>query len=213
MTPQERFQALTPKDQAKWLDPAEVEFVAHGFGAASLNRILQTAGESKGRSYHYFDGKAGLFCATLDRALSRQAGMSLASMEQAESPQSFWATIAGLVEQITHGFQNDPNLAALFRHVHRETAARSAVEPILTRLRDGVMELVTHGQSLGAVRSDLPVSLLADTSFDLLVSIDRWFADHASDMSAEDETFVSKRSLELLIGMVSPPNSKGKEKT
>ena len=37
------------------------EFAAHGFHDASLNRIIEAAGISKGSMYYYFDGKEDLF--------------------------------------------------------------------------------------------------------------------------------------------------------
>jgi AcrR family transcriptional regulator len=46
------------------LEAAAKEFVAHGFEAASLNRILDDAGISKGAAYYYFDDKTDLYATT-----------------------------------------------------------------------------------------------------------------------------------------------------
>ncbi len=40
-------------------------FVAHGYVGASLNRILDDAGISKGAAYYYFDDKADLYATAI----------------------------------------------------------------------------------------------------------------------------------------------------
>ena len=56
-----RFAKLAPAQQQAILGAALDEFAAHGFHDASLNRIIDAAGISKGSMYYYFDGKEDLF--------------------------------------------------------------------------------------------------------------------------------------------------------
>jgi AcrR family transcriptional regulator len=56
-----RFAKLPPAQQQAILRAALDEFAAHGFHDASLNRIIEAAGISKGSMYYYFDGKQDLF--------------------------------------------------------------------------------------------------------------------------------------------------------
>ena len=42
------------------------EFATHGFSTASLNRIIDAAGISKGSMYYYFDSKEALFIAVME---------------------------------------------------------------------------------------------------------------------------------------------------
>ena len=56
-----RFAKLPPAQQQAILRAALDEFAAHGFHDASLNRIIDAAGISKGSMYYYFDGKEDLF--------------------------------------------------------------------------------------------------------------------------------------------------------
>ena len=48
------------------------EFTAHGFGKASLNRILSSAGMSKGQLYHHFASKEGLYLAVVGELVRQQ---------------------------------------------------------------------------------------------------------------------------------------------
>ncbi len=54
------------------LDAAIEEFVREGYDKASLNRILVTAGMSKGQFYHHFNGKEGLYFVIVERSLDQK---------------------------------------------------------------------------------------------------------------------------------------------
>lgn len=54
------------------LDAAAHEFADHGFGGASLDRIAERAGFSRGAVYSNFTDKADLFVAVLDHRLEHQ---------------------------------------------------------------------------------------------------------------------------------------------
>ena len=56
-----RFAKLPPAQQQAILRAALDEFAAHGFHDASLNRVIEAAGISKGSMYYYFDGKEDLY--------------------------------------------------------------------------------------------------------------------------------------------------------
>ena len=46
------------------------EFATHGFHDASLNRVIDAAGISKGSMYYYFDGKEDLYAYVAQRGLA-----------------------------------------------------------------------------------------------------------------------------------------------
>ena len=55
---------------------ATQEFMAHGYAATSMNRIASAAKVSKPTLYSYFQDKAGLFVALIERAIHRQQTIS-----------------------------------------------------------------------------------------------------------------------------------------
>lgn len=57
------------RTRARVLDAAEEVFAEHGFGRASLERIAERAGYTRGAVYANFAGKDELFLAVLDRWL------------------------------------------------------------------------------------------------------------------------------------------------
>ncbi|MGH7620186.1 MAG: TetR family transcriptional regulator, partial [Gemmatimonadaceae bacterium] len=51
----DRFDNLDPDKQQRLFEAAADEFADHGFESASLNRIIERAGMSKGSLYYYFN--------------------------------------------------------------------------------------------------------------------------------------------------------------
>ena len=59
--PKRRFEKLDPEVRGRILKAAALEFGTHGYADASLNRIVEQAGISKGSMYYYFEDKEDLF--------------------------------------------------------------------------------------------------------------------------------------------------------
>jgi AcrR family transcriptional regulator len=79
-------QALT---RERLLDAAEDAFAAEGFGGASLDRIADAAGLTRGAIYSNFTDKADLFAAVLDRRLERRAAEIADAIADAGDPGAF----------------------------------------------------------------------------------------------------------------------------
>ena len=69
-----RFQNLSAERRSELLEFAANEFAARGYDGASLNRIIQETGLSKGSFYYYFDDKADLFSTVADFAMETILG-------------------------------------------------------------------------------------------------------------------------------------------
>ncbi|HEX8725928.1 MAG TPA: helix-turn-helix domain-containing protein, partial [Gemmatimonadaceae bacterium] len=63
----ERFDNLDPDKQERLFEAAADEFSDHGFEGASLNRIIDRAGMSKGSLYYYFNDKSDLYATVVER--------------------------------------------------------------------------------------------------------------------------------------------------
>jgi AcrR family transcriptional regulator len=68
-----RFDNLARDKQEVLLEAAALEFAAHGYQGASINRIIDQSGMSKGSVYYYFEDKADLFSTTFQRSIERIA--------------------------------------------------------------------------------------------------------------------------------------------
>ena len=89
-----RFAKLPQAQQRAILSAALAEFSARGFHDASLNRVIEAAGISKGSFYYYFDGKDDLYAhvarVEVERLLSAVPPFDLSA---ATTPDAFWTAL------------------------------------------------------------------------------------------------------------------------
>ena len=158
--PRPRFERLEVARQERILDAAAREFARFGYEAASINRILEAVGLSKGAFYYYFDDKADLAAAVLLWAY-RDVLATYETIAIPEDGAKFWDAIHQfareslamlerspyaneLASRLGHAFANDKDLSARVM----QAAARSTA---------AVVAIWKRGQELGAVRSDIPI--------------------------------------------------------
>lgn len=204
-TPRDRLLALSPERQAQLLDPAEAEFAAHGFEAASLNRILAAADMSKGQAYYYVADKADLYRAVVERALGRLVARLDVRFPDPANADEFWAGIAAFLETLTVALQEDRRMAELGRSIYEGPQTQVALAEPMAQIRAEMARLVILGQSVGAVRDDLPQSLLVGVLFAAAREIDRWFAEHWQELSPDEALRLNAEALGLLRAIAAPP--------
>jgi AcrR family transcriptional regulator len=76
--------ARAAKQRERILDAAEVCFIQHGFHAASMAGIAQTAEMSAGLIYRYFDNKAAIVKAIIERHLESEHYKKIGQLHSAE---------------------------------------------------------------------------------------------------------------------------------
>jgi AcrR family transcriptional regulator len=162
--PRPRFERAAPEKREAVLDAAAEEFAAHGYEAASVNRILAAAGFSKGSFYYYFDDKADLAAAVLVREAERY----LARWPELRAPKTragFWRAVQALVDDSEALARERPRAVDA---LSRLGAAAASDPDLLARLTGSALADVTArardfwtlGRELGAVRDDLSVATL-----------------------------------------------------
>ncbi len=180
-----RFDRFPAEQQDALLDAAQREFVTHGFAAASLNRILQAAGVSKGTMYYYFDGKEDLYADVIRRQLERFAASAGAlPVPQASDADEFWATLTDYAQRMLGLLGRDPDTAALLRDSlagagspSPDEAERQATQATMPWL----LETMAEGQRIGAVRNDLADDLLLAVAFGMGRALDAWLISRPVD--------------------------------
>jgi AcrR family transcriptional regulator len=178
--PRPRFDKLDPDRRRSLLDTAAGEFAAHGYEGASLNRVIDHAGLSKGVFYYYFDDKADLFATVLDRvweAILPEEPTDLDALDQ----ETFWPTVERLFHEMTANTMEYPwlpGLAKLIYHPPPATDFEDLVDAQFDRARRWLAALLSRGQELGVVRSDLPGELLLSMVMGAAEAADRWMAEH-----------------------------------
>ena len=134
-----------PEDKrARVTEVAMQEFGAHGFTAASLNVIAQSAGIAKGSLFQYFDDKLDLYVTMCERAASDIASHVLAGVG-ADAP--LFANVRGIVQRWMAYFRNHP--------VHRRISYASTheVDPNIRAVVRGVANAHHENALLPLVRA------------------------------------------------------------
>src|SRR6476620_1982113 len=89
-----RFAKLPPGQQRAIRQAAVDEFAVHGFHDASLNRVIEAAGISKGSLYYYFDGKEDLYAYVTQIGLEQLfADLGPFPVPGGADPEQFWSTL------------------------------------------------------------------------------------------------------------------------
>ncbi|MGN0570829.1 MAG: TetR/AcrR family transcriptional regulator [Candidatus Fimenecus sp.] len=88
------------------------EFSAYGYAAASINRICQNGGISKGRLYHHFDGKAEIYLKTVDYCY--QAFAEHMQQFQIDRTADFEQNLVSLYQLFRRFWEENPEMLNLF---------------------------------------------------------------------------------------------------
>jgi AcrR family transcriptional regulator len=198
--PRPRFHKLPPAQQQAILRAAFDEFAAHGFRSASLNRIIDAAGISKGAMYYYFDGKEELYAHVARGELGRlfeSAGRF--PVPGGRDPDAFWSTLEDYYRRIMVALAASPKLAALARDWILASASpmlQQAQKEMEGALIPWFEQALVVGQRARAVRKDVPASLLIAVVFGMGQAMDTWV------LTQELDPRNVRKLVRIFIGMI-----------
>jgi AcrR family transcriptional regulator len=195
-----RFAKLPPAQQQVILRAALDEFAAHGFHDASLNRVIDAAGISKGSMYYYFDGKEDLYAHVARVELERLfADLGPFPIPAQADPDEFWTTLESYYLRLMTTLAASPQLAALIRGwlaASGNPALQQAQQAMQQASLPWLERALAAGQSVGAIRTDLPAGLLIGVVVGMGQAMDTWLITQQPDENALPQL------LSVLTGMI-----------
>jgi AcrR family transcriptional regulator len=192
-----RFAKLSPAQQQAILGAALDEFAAHGFHDASLNRIIDAAGISKGSMYYYFDDKEDLFAHVMRVEFERLfAQLGPVALPAEPGPDAFWSAMEAYYLDAMTAMTARPQLAALVRGWLAASDNPALQQGMEHEIRPWVERVLTAGQIAGAVRDDLPHSLLIAVALGMGRAMDMWL------MTQEPDDDALSPLISVLVGMI-----------
>lgn len=211
--PRNRFDRLAQARRDEILDAAARHFAASSFAEASYNQILEDAGLSKSSAYYLFESKADLYATVLERELSSLSS-SLPLPLPPTDPSSFWSSVRDWLAAALSFLAAHPRTAALLSR-YIESRQRSAVpdldHAIEATFRSSLVAMLSAGQEVDAVRTDLDMTLLASLAGGALSILDRHFLVETPTtegaLSAEMDTTVLDLYLDTLQRLLTPSSS------
>jgi TetR/AcrR family transcriptional regulator, transcriptional repressor of aconitase len=203
----ESYHRLPSARRERLLAATVAEIEAHGLGRASMNRILERAGLSKGVAYHYFADRDDLLATVMRDGLATALG-DLAIDPAALSAETFWDDIAAAMLASGDPARWDPRVIALLRAVWAlpmDRRAEGSMAELWAEMTGLVRTVIARGRELGAIRRDLDESLLVALCMDLGQTCDRWFLEHWDRAQPEDMRRHGLATLDLFRRLLEPP--------
>lgn len=174
--PRPRFDKVSAGKRERILEAAARAFAADGFEGASLNKILEAAGISKGAAYYYFDDKGDLFLTTV----AHYAGQLLAELRlapEALTADTYWPALADLYRHQLSAARARPWAFGVVKAAATLPDGLRQAGPLADmslRLQQLLLALLQRGQQLGVVRTDLPFALLLGLVGGVDEAFDTW---------------------------------------
>jgi AcrR family transcriptional regulator len=200
-----RFDKLDPERQEVLLAAAAEEFASRGFEAASLNRIVERAGTTKGSIYYYFEDKSDLLATTAERAVKKVlAEMAFPPLETL-TKEDFWERMRDSLQQYIPSLEADTwymRLLRAFWRLREEEAARNATAGVLDWSRNLTRDILARGQELGTIRTDLPLDLMLEMFLAADQAGGRWMMDHWHGLSEREKADLLDARLDFARDML-----------
>ncbi len=204
--PRPRFLKLDPARRVQILERAAQEFSDHGYRHASLNRVIEALGLSKGLFYYYFDDKADLFAAVIRMVWETVLPDDLFDPARLDAD-NFWSTLRAFLLQSHARVREKPWLVGLARLL-MAPAYDADFDPVvaaeLRQAQGWARSLLQRGQQLGAVRTDVPLELLTDVLSAADQASDRWWLARWDQLTPEQREHLAEGTFDLWRRIAEP---------
>jgi len=204
--PRPRFNKLPAKKRESILEAAAKEFAAHGYDGASLNRILDEAGISKGAAYYYFDDKADLY-ATAVLHYSQELIADLSFDLDQFTAANFWDELTTVYRHQFTSYAERPWVFGVAKAGGSLTTEMLTTGPLVELWEQAqylLAQLIQRGRELGVIRTDIPDDLLLSLLIAVDDAHDRWLFAHWSELSPADLEEAAVRIGDTLRRLLSP---------
>jgi AcrR family transcriptional regulator len=202
--PRPRFAKLDPAKQEAILHAALDAFASEGYEGASYNQIIERSGISKGAMYYYFDDKEDLYVTVVRHELEELL-QRFHQLPEVKDAAGFWRMLADIMMQAQAFVAAEPKKIMLLRSLMklRSQGTRSPLIQELYELGRSFSEaMIRLGQSVGAVRADMPFALMVNLITAVDEAGDRWMLEHVDLQDAEAMSQYGELFIDLLRRMV-----------
>ena len=204
-----RFEGLDAERRGRILDAAAEQFSDRGYDGASINRIIEEAGISKGALYYYFDDKEDLFATVMEQAsLLVMDGMNMPPADDLTA-ETFWNTFRDLMRRSVDYLKANERYVRLVRtfwQLRIKTPSSPATRRILDAGRSQVRTILARGQQLEVVRTDLPLALLVEVALAVDEAGSRWRLEHWNEFSDDERVAHADAQIDLIRDMLHAKN-------
>jgi len=154
-----QFDQLSSSKQKRIIDASINEFSGNGYGSASMNKVVKSAGISKGSLFNYFNNKSSLFLFVYDLALINVKDYLRVVRDETQA-QPFFTRLEKIMQAGIDFITLHPRLARIyFRILYTSDSPHN--RDILNELRKlsgaYLLEIVQEGISNGDLNANLKI--------------------------------------------------------
>lgn len=190
MSPLARFEKLDQEKKRDILEVAAAEFAASGFEGASLNKIIGNAMISKGTFYYYFEDKFDLFGTVFRHYFDPKMLLDRELIMSAETPDEFWERFTTSTHQSMMLAMKKPlaiELGTALSALSPELLGQGEVGAYIAEVTALLIEVVEHGQKIGAIRTDIPLEFLIQIWTSVDMAFTRWSLSRWKDLDEKEQ--------------------------
>jgi len=186
--PRPRFNKISSEKRERIIEIAAKEFSQYGFELSSLNRILETAGVSKGAAYYYFDDKADLFITVVQyycQGIHLYMDIDINELTAG----TFWSAFTRIYQQHLIYTFNHPVGLGIRTAINKLSGDSLKEYEVLTSLvlefTTWITALLKKGQAIGVIRNDLPDNFLVKLFLAIDATHDEWLLSQSNRLTKE----------------------------
>lgn len=157
------FKNLSPEKRDRIFESAVNEFADKGFETASMNRVVQSAGISKGSLFQYFQTKLDLFDTVVNLATKQVKAYLRQARDETEN-QPLAIRITSLLNSGFAFIDAHPRLARIYFGLLQSGKAPFGTRKLNALHQQSIaflMKLLAQAQERGELRDDLDVQQVA----------------------------------------------------
>jgi AcrR family transcriptional regulator len=168
--PKETFFNLPEEKKDRVVDAALTEFASHTFHQATVDRIVETAGISKGSFYQYFLDKKDLYRHLVIMAQNKKLGYMKRTLKEASNTDIF-SQLRGLYSAGVRFAKDNPRLLAIGQNLLKEEQefTQEVIDQAVPEAQDFLMDILEKGVNTGEIdpRCNLAIAASLITSFNM----------------------------------------------
>lgn len=180
--PRPRFATLDADTRRQILGGAAAAFRHGGLHGASLNQILAATGFSKGLFYYHFDDKKDLYATVLDDAIRQFETIFDRHPPVGDlTTTSFWGGLESRYRDLFSLALRSPAVVELVKTLSDLPPEEVEQMGVDARCLSWLHRYLQRGQTLGVVRTDLPLDVLTQLASAVDASLGQWLIADADE--------------------------------
>lgn len=207
MSPRPRFEKLDPDKKEQILEAAADEFGARGFDAASINKIIEKAGISKGAAYYYFDDKSDMYVTVIEDAIGKIKAWVGGYDPEDLDEDNYWEQLHEYSDRSMMFMLENPWAMRLFKSfwTYADTHGHDpGIQLLWKATRRWTRRFVERGQKLGTIRTDLPIDLTVEIVVGMGTGWDRWLFRREGPLSEEEAQQIGDQIIDAFRRLLAP---------